>query len=52
MELVLLGGRGGRLRLERDPRNRHSPLCRDRWRVGVDAPSNIARSKKSMVDSV
>lgn len=30
----------------------HLPLCRDRCRVGVVAPSNIALSRKSMVDSV
>lgn len=30
----------------------HIPLCTDRWWVGVEAPSNIARSRKSMVDSV
>lgn len=29
-----------------------SSLCRDMCRVGVDAPSNIALSKKSIVDSV
>lgn len=29
-----------------------SPLCRDRWCVGVEAPSNMALSRKSMVDSV
>lgn len=28
------------------------PLCKDMCRVGVDAPSNIALSKKSIVDSV
>lgn len=40
--------RGGRASRE----GRDVPLCRDMCRVGVDAPSNIALSKKSIVDSV
>ena len=33
-------------------KDRDPPLCRDRCRVGVEAPSKMARSRKSMVDSV
>lgn len=49
------GGPGpgeGRVRSVPAPARRCSPLCRDRWCVGVEAPSNMALSRKSMVDSV
>lgn len=40
------------MKRQRPPLSLNIPLCSDWWWVGVEAPSNMARSRKSMVDSV